>query len=604
MSTYKGKSKRQNKAYKTFKKENNFGAKEVFNSRLGVLQKKADNSPTVKELESTQKNANHKNNTGIPDDLKLGMENLTGISLNDVRVHRNSNEPSNFSALAYAKGSNIHLGPGQEKHLPHELGHIVQQKQGRVKPTMQVNENIKINDDNNLEKDADNLGDKALQTSINENSQNLSEGSKKNNVIQRLGDEDMLRQQMAIRRRAISGEDNETDDNPYLIRDTESGQNTPGKLADRQTPEGGMGMSQLSQTLGEQLTKSKTEAQIKKRDQFDEFAFKQSKYADTSKPGKKNTRWNRFMNFGKSIGRGIGNLKEMAKGSWLARKFGFSGLNKNERDAANARDKDISRGQRVVDSYNKEGGKWAKKADKASIGTSVGAFLAGKSPVGGKIAKNAVKSAGAFKESEYQSNVASAYNEDKGDAIVNIGSQAKGESFATKSEQTKMKGQKFAAKAAGAAVDEINPFDKVNHALQELTGDTLSLPSAESAAGAAYDFANRKKTKELSERQSGESANQARAFSVQNTGYINQKGFDEHQQKNAGLMSELKSKFSGDGKPNLKSVDTSESSKGKTGMYGSELDFLTKNPKAKAMIEAAQKKGPAEVNGDDEDDWD
>ena len=108
----------------------------------------------------------------------------------------------------------------------------------------------------------------------------------------------------------------------------------------------------------------------------------------------------------------------------------------------------------------------------------------------------------------------------------------------------------------------------------------------------------------MSERQSGESANQARAFSVQNTGYINQKGFDEHQQKNAGLMSELKSKFSGDGKPNLKSVDTSESSKGKTGMYGSELDFLTKNPKAKAMIEAAQKKGPAEVNGDDEDDWD
>ena len=499
MSTYKGKPKRQNKAYKTFKKENNFGAKEVFDSRLGVLQKKADNSPRVKELESTQKNANHKNNTGIPDDLKLGMENLTGISLNDVRVHRNSNEPSNFSALAYAKGSNIHLGPGQEKHLPHELGHIVQQKQGRVKPTMQVNENIKINDDNNLEKDADNLGDKALQTSINENSQNLSEGSKNNNVIQKLGDEDMLRQQMAIRRRAISGEDNETDDNPYLIRDTESGQNTPGKLADRQTPEGGMGMSQLSQTLGEQLTKSKTEAQIKKRDQFDEFAFKQSKYADTSKPGKKNTRWNRFMNFGKSIGRGIGNLKEMAKGSWLARKFGFSGLNKNERDAANARDKDISRGQRVVDSYNKEGGKWANKADKASIGTSVGAFFAGKSPVGGKIAKNAVKSAGAFKESEYQSNVASAYNEDKGDAIVNIGSQAKGESFATKSEQSKMKGQKFATKAAGAAVDELNPFDKVNHALQELTGDTLSLPSAESAAGAAYDFANRKKTKELSE---------------------------------------------------------------------------------------------------------
>ena len=41
MNTYKGKSKRQNEANKTLKKENNFGAKEVFNSRLGVLQKKS-----------------------------------------------------------------------------------------------------------------------------------------------------------------------------------------------------------------------------------------------------------------------------------------------------------------------------------------------------------------------------------------------------------------------------------------------------------------------------------------------------------------------------------------------------------------------------------
>ena len=31
------------------------------------------------------------------------------------------------SAQAYASGTNIHLGPGQENHLPHELAHVVQQ---------------------------------------------------------------------------------------------------------------------------------------------------------------------------------------------------------------------------------------------------------------------------------------------------------------------------------------------------------------------------------------------------------------------------------------------------------------------------------------------
>jgi hypothetical protein len=53
------------------------------------------------------------------------------------------------------------LGPGQEKHLPHELGHVVQQKEGRVKPTVQLKGKVNINDDSGLEKEADVLGQKA-----------------------------------------------------------------------------------------------------------------------------------------------------------------------------------------------------------------------------------------------------------------------------------------------------------------------------------------------------------------------------------------------------------------------------------------------------------
>ena len=102
------------------------------------------------------------NNTGLPDNLKSGIENLSGHSMDDVNVHRNSDKPQQIQAHAYAQGTDIHLGPGQEKHLPHEAWHVVQQKQGRVKPTMQMKKKVNINDDQVLEKEADVMGNRAL----------------------------------------------------------------------------------------------------------------------------------------------------------------------------------------------------------------------------------------------------------------------------------------------------------------------------------------------------------------------------------------------------------------------------------------------------------
>lgn len=103
------------------------------------------------------------NNTGLPDNLKSGIENLSGHSLDDVKVHYNSDKPAQLNAHAYAQGTDIHLGSGQEKHLPHEAWHVVQQKQGRVKPTMQMKGKVNVNDDVGLEKEADDMGAKALQ---------------------------------------------------------------------------------------------------------------------------------------------------------------------------------------------------------------------------------------------------------------------------------------------------------------------------------------------------------------------------------------------------------------------------------------------------------
>ena len=98
-----------------------------------------------------------KNKTGLPDQLKSGMESLSGMNLDHVRVHYNSPKPAAVQAHAYAQGSDIHLGPGQAKHLPHELGHVVQQAQGRVKPTTSVN-GVAVNDSPSLEKEADQMG--------------------------------------------------------------------------------------------------------------------------------------------------------------------------------------------------------------------------------------------------------------------------------------------------------------------------------------------------------------------------------------------------------------------------------------------------------------
>jgi hypothetical protein len=103
------------------------------------------------------------NSTGMPDNLKSGIESLSGMSMDHVRVHRNSDKPAQLNAHAYAQGSDIHVGPGQEKHLPHEAWHVVQQAQGRVQPTRQMKGKVNINDDTGLEKEADVMGAKALK---------------------------------------------------------------------------------------------------------------------------------------------------------------------------------------------------------------------------------------------------------------------------------------------------------------------------------------------------------------------------------------------------------------------------------------------------------
>jgi len=171
------------------------------NQKLMAIQKMANDSTNNKPIIQLKALANRysqqkqptlqlkKNNSGLPDSLKSGVENLSGLSMDDVKVHYNSDKPAQLNAHAYAQGTDIHIASGQEKHLPHEAWHVVQQKQGRVQPTMMMKAKVPVNDDQGLEKEADVMGARALQMkpfSLSDYSTEKSVQIK--GVVQKVGD--------------------------------------------------------------------------------------------------------------------------------------------------------------------------------------------------------------------------------------------------------------------------------------------------------------------------------------------------------------------------------------------------------------------------------
>jgi hypothetical protein len=129
---------------------------------LAQMQAMVANSPRQTAQRQAME-AIRPNRTGMPDQLKSGIEGLSGMAMDDVKVHYNSDKPAGLNAHAYAQGRDIHVGPGQEKHLPHEAWHVVQQAQGRVQATRQMKEGTAVNDDTGLEREADEMGARAMQ---------------------------------------------------------------------------------------------------------------------------------------------------------------------------------------------------------------------------------------------------------------------------------------------------------------------------------------------------------------------------------------------------------------------------------------------------------
>lgn len=93
---------------------------------------------------------------GVPVQLRARMEEKTGLSFDSVRVHYNSDRPDAVQALAYTQGEDIYLGRGQEHCLPHELGHVIQQRLGVVRANTVIN-GFPVNTNTHLEREADEM---------------------------------------------------------------------------------------------------------------------------------------------------------------------------------------------------------------------------------------------------------------------------------------------------------------------------------------------------------------------------------------------------------------------------------------------------------------
>ncbi len=81
----------------------------------------------------------------LQDQVQMKMENAFGTDFSDVKVHENSNLAKDLNAKAYTQGNEIYFAPGEyspgtaqgQKILGHELIHVIQQRQGKVKATHQ-----------------------------------------------------------------------------------------------------------------------------------------------------------------------------------------------------------------------------------------------------------------------------------------------------------------------------------------------------------------------------------------------------------------------------------------------------------------------------------
>lgn len=136
-----------------------------FGLAAGAIQRKREeNESPMSESSGSSKSG------GMPGEVQAKMENSFGTDFSGVNIHENSSSATDMGALAYTQGNDVHFAPGQFKPesqggqelIGHELTHVVQQREGNIKPTTEVG-GMGVNNDASLENEADVKGKQAAQ---------------------------------------------------------------------------------------------------------------------------------------------------------------------------------------------------------------------------------------------------------------------------------------------------------------------------------------------------------------------------------------------------------------------------------------------------------
>lgn len=164
------------------------------------IQRKGPVPPMTEEPECQYDTDNNTASDKMPVSVQAKMETSFGEDFSDVSIHKNSVQSKDLNALAYTQGNNIHFAPGQynpesqkgQELLGHELTHVVQQREGRVQPTVQK-KGIGINDDEGLEKEADEMGEKAAKDTIQSSSSASHSTEPAGSIVQKQAVNDPLK---------------------------------------------------------------------------------------------------------------------------------------------------------------------------------------------------------------------------------------------------------------------------------------------------------------------------------------------------------------------------------------------------------------------------
>ncbi|WP_375584849.1 DUF4157 domain-containing protein [Cyclobacterium xiamenense] len=111
-----------------------------------------------------------KENKNLPEDLQENMENSFGQDFTNVNIQKNSQEAVDLNARAFTKGDSVHFAPGEfnpnsekgKNLIGHEFAHVTQQRSGVVKPPSVMGKGLILNDNEELEREADIFGEMAV----------------------------------------------------------------------------------------------------------------------------------------------------------------------------------------------------------------------------------------------------------------------------------------------------------------------------------------------------------------------------------------------------------------------------------------------------------